>query len=179
MSQKLKANLCRNMQTLTGLWQTSEGFTLAPCNQMIQQEQTTGCLLFAVVYLQIKTAFPIRPHLMRIKKIPADFPSKSDPVSLYLAVNPRPPHVFVAIYQAETQSVTPVTVLMCGWRCSLWRQDVCLGFSLPLPPRWSSACCRPEQHFKSQQAAHSTTVSQFYHRAQLQGNEVHLLKYCT
>lgn len=47
---------------------------------------------------------------MRIKKIPADFPSKSDPVSLYLAVNPRPPHEFVVIYQAKTQSETPVMV---------------------------------------------------------------------
>lgn len=55
------------MQTLVGLWQTSGGFSLAPCNQMIRQEQTTGCLsLFVVVYLQIETTFPMRPHLMRI-----------------------------------------------------------------------------------------------------------------
>ena len=60
MSQKLKANLCRNMQPLVGLWQTSEGFTSAACDQTIQQQHTIGLLsVFAVLFCHIKTTFPI------------------------------------------------------------------------------------------------------------------------
>lgn len=50
-------------ESIVGLWQTSEGFTSAACDQTIQQQHTIGLLsMFAVLFCRIKTTFPIGPR---------------------------------------------------------------------------------------------------------------------
>lgn len=102
MSQN-QANLCRNMQPLAGLWRTPEGFTLAPCNQVIQREQTIGCfILSAVAFCQIKTTFPISPlsSLMRIQTFQQIFPPNLiKPCFLFLTLILPPINVFMMIYR--------------------------------------------------------------------------------
>ena len=146
------------MQPLVGLWQTSEGFTSAACDQTIQQQHTIGLLsVFAVLFCHIKTTFPIG----------SDSPS---PARMGGGVGFHPPlsqwsRAFVASYRRKH---APRKCEMWGWRCIQRRQGVCLGFRQSasaagcLPG--SQPAAEPVQHFKSQQAAHSSTVSHFYQR---------------
>lgn len=118
MSQKLKANLCRNMQPLVGLWQTSEGFTSAACDQTIQQQHTIGLLsMFAVLFCRIKTTFPIgprSPHWRGWEHISRFYLSCSDSACLWWVISTNTRRVSV---ECEDEDV------FSGGRVCVWDSD--------------------------------------------------------
>lgn len=125
MSQKLKANLCRNMQPLVGLWQTSEGFTSAACDQTIQQQHTIGLLsVFAVLFCHIKTTFPIGSDSPSPARMGGEWDftplSRSDPARLWRVIGANTRRASVKCEDGDVFS---------GGRVCVWDSD-----SLPRLP---------------------------------------------
>lgn len=111
-------DLCRNMQPLVGLWQTSEGFTSAACDQTIQQQHTIGLLsMFAVLFCRIKTTFPIgprSPHWRGWEHISRFYLSCSDSACLWWVISTNTRRVSV---ECEDEDV------FSGGRVCVWDSD--------------------------------------------------------
>lgn len=98
-----------------------------------------------------KTASPMNPRSTRIKNTPKNL--------LHSPSRFSSARVFAMIYRGGNAKFNACD----GFGVWARTHSVCVWDSDSLPRR-RSACCRPEQHFKSRQAAQSTTVSQFSHR---------------
>lgn len=132
------------MQALIGLWETSGGFTWAPCTQT-GTDDWCRCWWWST--------FKSRPHL------PRPLARRGLKTLLHSPSWFSSARVFAMIYRGGIAKFNACD----GFGVWARTHSVCVWDSDSLPRR-RSACCRPEQHFKSRQAAQSTTVSQFSHR---------------
>lgn len=137
------------MQTLAGLWRPQRASHWLPVIKWYSRNRQ----LLACRRVRWSNENHISHDLLLtgIKKTPLDF--------------------FLKMWSTSCGTCAGFSVWMCSVKagCVFGIQTVCLC--------WISGCCRPELHFKSQQAAHSSTMSQFYHRQYWE--QSWRLKYCT